>query len=291
VSSGCTGISAVCRKWRKPWSIWAEGDGEIEAIHKSAERLHTQISSGSADRAAIDETTAEIYRINQHLTPLEGRFSQSLTEAGVWLHRLMTWVLSAVGTLLVIAGSILSRRLLRRIADSENKYRHLIDIASGAIFVVDAHTARIIDAKRKAEEMLGVSAVQLAGTAIPLVCAGSEGIQSLELAAETAGTLGSKREGRLRAADGAWIDVEFSASAVDARNGPLIELIVRDVTQEKKAKKITRASERRYRELSEQLRTARDAPLAASSAKGLFLANMSHEIRTPMNGVIGACSN
>ena len=35
-----------------------------------------------------------------------------------------------------------------------------------------------------------------------------------------------------------------------------------------------------------QLRSARDAALAASRAKSTFLANMSHEIRTPMNGVI-----
>ncbi|MEX3017246.1 ATP-binding protein [Gymnodinialimonas hymeniacidonis] len=35
-----------------------------------------------------------------------------------------------------------------------------------------------------------------------------------------------------------------------------------------------------------QLRSARDAALAASRAKSTFLANMSHEIRTPMNGVV-----
>ncbi|MCU4652220.1 ATP-binding protein [Roseibacterium sp. SDUM158016] len=34
------------------------------------------------------------------------------------------------------------------------------------------------------------------------------------------------------------------------------------------------------------LKTARDAALAASRAKSAFLANMSHEIRTPMNGVV-----
>jgi signal transduction histidine kinase len=39
--------------------------------------------------------------------------------------------------------------------------------------------------------------------------------------------------------------------------------------------------------LTQRLKTARDAALAASHAKTEFLANMSHELRTPLNAIIG----
>ncbi len=267
-------------------AIWAEGDAEVEELGRTAERLHEQISSGKADPALVETTLSEIQSINNRLTPLESRFSQSLAEAGRWLHNLLVSVLSIFALVLVIAGSAIYSRLLRRITDSEHKYRHLIDIASEAIFIADSRTGRILDANRKGEEMLGTPASDLAGTVLPLIDPGP-GSNDQKVLARLASVMGSKRETRLQSAGGAWIDVEFSASQVDVRGGSLIEFIVRDVTGQKQAAERLRDSEQRYRRLSEEFLAARDAALEASKTKSEFLANMSHELRTPMNGVIG----
>ena len=265
---------------------WTEGDRQLEELQRLAERLHSQVSAPVRDAAAIRETLAGIYGIDRSLSSVEAGFARSVADASVWVQRLMVTVFAVITGVLLLAGWATYIRLFQKIADSEQKYRHLIDTAGEAIFILDGRTAAIQDANRKGEQILGGPVEQFTGTVLPLQCL--EGRDSGRVSpAEIAQLIGAKRESTLRAASGKLIDVEFSGSDVHVRGGSLVEIILRDITEQKNAAEAIRESEQRYRQLSGELRVAHDAAVEASRAKSEFLANMSHEIRTPMNGIIG----
>ena len=265
---------------------WTEGDRNLEALQALSQRLHTQVSAPLRDSAAIQQTLAEIYGINDRLVTVAAGFSKSVADAALWVQRLLITIFAVVTALLLLAGWATYIRLFQRVANSEQKFRHLIDTASEAIFILDGRTATILDANRKGEQVLGGPVEQFTGTVLPMSCLDSREHGKVTTA-DIAKLIGAKRESTLRSVSGALIDVEFSGSDVHVRGGTLIEIILRDITEQKNAAEAIRESEKRYRQLSEELRTARDAALEASRAKSEFLANMSHEIRTPMNGIIG----
>jgi len=101
--------------------LWAEADRELAALTRNAERLHSQITSGSAEETSIQQILSEIYRINTRVTPLEVRFSQSVAKASTWLQRLLVFIFSSIALLLLLVIAVICFRFYRRLIRSEQR--------------------------------------------------------------------------------------------------------------------------------------------------------------------------
>jgi PAS domain S-box-containing protein len=175
------------------------------------------------------------------------------------------------------ANRTLEHRVEQRTAEltaSERKYRTLIEHANDAILLIGAGTLRVRDANVAAERLLGSPRERLVETTFPELCPPGEfdRYQEIFRAHIESGTPISE-ELHLLHADGGRIPVEISASVVEVGGERVIQGIVRDLTERRRAEAAMEEAKR----LAEQ----------ANQTKSRFLANMSHELRTPLNAIIG----
>ncbi len=158
------------------------------------------------------------------------------------------------------------------LAQSEEKYRALIDNASDAILIAD-EKGNLLEANKKAEQLLGYKKHEFSNMNITQIHPEKERERSFgafkEIIKNVSGCL---IDAQILRKDGKTVPVDITGSLIEFEGKRVLLGIFRDITQRKRAEQIN----------VENLRLA-----AADQAKSEFLANMSHELRTPLNSSIG----
>ena len=161
------------------------------------------------------------------------------------------------------------RQAQAALQESAEKYRILFQNAGDAVFVADAETGQILDANRRAGELVGRSQTELQGLH-------QRDLHPPERAAEYAAmfqahvSAGTRQplEALVRHADGRDIPVEISTSLIPMEGRPAVLGIFRDISERQRA--IGRATAER--ELAEAAALQRNRQLSALNELGLALA-------------------
>jgi PAS domain S-box-containing protein len=162
---------------------------------------------------------------------------------------------------------------------SEKRYRSVMEGSLDAVVVAN-EAGKIILANSRSERMFGYSRESLPGQDVEILFA--EHLRRERWWGAAIALLKSEGPAQepvelsgLRS-DGTEFPIGVGLSPVDAEEGLLIRVAIRDITERKKA-------ELRGRELEIAAAEAE----AANKAKSVFLSTMSHEIRTPLNAILG----
>jgi len=184
-----------------------------------------------------------------------------------WYPAATGWTLDAVVTVVALAAIVwwaasaiqrkdnAQRAMAARLAESEQRYRQLVETSPDAIIV--KRGKRIEEVNRATLAMLGVTdRRELIGqSALALVEPSRRSALESRLCAllddETGASVAV--EDRVLRTDGTLVDVAVSASAVQVAGSRLIQVRMRDISERKRQEEVLRESEERFRLIAETI--------------------------------------
>jgi len=146
---------------RQAVALWRDADAQILKLSVLADELEAQ-RGVSLSPEEVDAVQARISAVADAVRPIELAFSQSLLRASRVLDRLLLVASAVIFLLVAVFASAVLRVVLRRIGESEGKFRAAFDQAAVGMLKLDC-AGTIVDANAAIAQLLDFPREDLIG--------------------------------------------------------------------------------------------------------------------------------
>lgn len=226
-------------------AIWEKGDRLIAQLQVLGDELHHEISSDKPDAAKIAEIAQQIDQIGKQLTPLEDRFSYALGAGARRAKHVFLLVTFIATTLSLLGGILFTFFISRHVRQSEQRYRHLLDVANDAILAIDADTDTVFEANVLSSKFLGAPLAEIVGArAETLISEPDRQAYRHMVKVASAGSTVSGEELHLKSSDGSVLTTEVNAVMTEFEGRKIVQGIFRDIRERKRLEEETRQAQK-----------------------------------------------
>jgi len=232
---------------RNAIAIWEEADERIAELDSLAAQLHALTVDGDTSSATLEPILVRIDGVNRQLTPLEVAFSTTLGEASRRTQAILEAAIVLAATLLMIAGIVITRRMLRtsdvleaQLYAEHDRAQVTLESIGDAVITTDEH-GRVEYLNPVAESLTGMAGVDARGLSLERVLRivkDSDREAPVSPAAELLRAYSPVKLGSdtiLLRGDGGELAVDASAAPIRDRSARIVGtvLVLKDVTRER----------------------------------------------------------
>lgn len=244
---------------RDALDAWRSTDASIQDLNTIAEALDAGYAAGAVDGAEVARQRQRIHAINSYIEPRSTVFSRKIADGAVWMGRVLFWGVLGTALIAALLWLDMARRILASVRGSEERYRLLFDSATDAIVMIDESSGRILDVNRTTCSWTGRSADELIGDRfVHLFKQSMAGHQA-----------GRAANNLLLGQDGNKRPVELQTSVARWGTRPVLQAIIRDVSE-----RVKMEQERRI--ASEALASIAEGVIIADAERRVISTNEAH---------------